>query len=1245
MSLKRFAKYIFPGLVLLALLLGSASPINAASSGAPPTQTGWRAVGYGAGYMLFDHLTVLDGLSENSVHAILEDRQGFLWFGTQEGLNQYDGYDFAAYKPDSDNPAALSDAFITSIVEDPSGALWVGTYYGGLNRMDRETGEFVHYQPDAGDPNALPSERVNALLMTSTGQLWVGTRSGLSVLGEDRQGFTTYTHDPQTRSSLSDDEVLSLYEDDDGIIWAGTADGLNIFNPDLGTFTRYLDLATTNRSQVNAITGDGDDGVWVGTENGLLHFDRTTWTYQIYVHDRNDPRSLSSNAITTLYLDRSGELWVGLEESGLNLVTEYSVELLQVEVYSHDASDVNSLNQNEILAILEDEGGIMWFGTLGGGVNKANPSTRAFGLYHHQPENVNSPSADNITALAYDASGRSLWIGTADSGLDRMDLVTGWFTHFEADSDDITSLNSDEVLLLHVGPEGTLYVSTADGILQYYDPDLQGFNPVSVKYTVIAENSETTAITHDPEGNVWFSQKTGELLKLDPATGQIRRFLLASDELPGLEAEMVLTIFAERDGIIWLGTESQGLVRFDTTNDEIMAYQSNGTSAGPSHNSITNIVRDDAGLLWLGTAGGGLNQFDPQTEQFSYYTTQDGLPSNRVFGIAQDDIGYLWLSTGNGLARLSPDTGLVRIYDTRDGVQGSDFNPKAYASGEDGSLYFGGVNGFNAFYPVQISENNHVPPVVITSVSLFNEVLETNISDCSATLSLTHDQNFLSFEFAALDYTAPDRNQYAYIMEGLNEDFVYSGTRRYVDYPNLPWGNYTFRLLAANNDAVWNSEGACLMIDIQPPFWATWWFIGLVGLLLAVTVVLGYRWRVAQIERQRKQLTVQVFERTQEIERRRQIASGLSEVIRLLNSDQPLEKSLDFIVQQAVGLTAASKAIIFDRQGDQIGVRATYPLGETRQVDLNDPQSSTAKILLESTFLNRLLIYSRIDPITMRASRQWELVKGDYRTVICMPLSVEESIFGGLVLYYGEERTFSPEEISLARTFANQASLAITSSVLKGKSQESAVAAERNRLARDLHDAVTQTLFSTSLIAEVLPKLWKKDPGQAQKQLNELQQLTKGALGEMRTLLMELRPSALEDADPAELFKHLTNAFTGRTGVPVDFAVDTLPDCAMPVEVKNVFYRIAQEGLNNIFKHADASQVWFRFSCTGQTVTLTISDDGQGFTKEEIPAGHLGLEIMSERAATVGAELTLVSQPGEGTTLRLDWKCADNRLK
>ena len=431
----------------------------------------------------------------------------------------------------------------------------------------------------------------------------------------------------------------------------------------------------------------------------------------------------------------------------------------------------------------------------------------------------------------------------------------------------------------------------------------------------------------------------------------------------------------------------------------------------------------------------------------------------------------------------------------------------------------------------------------------------------------------------------------------------------------------------------------------QMVFWESWWFIGIVGLILGASVVIGYRWRFQFIEQHRQRLAVEVFERTEEIERRRQMASGLSDIVRLLNSNQPLEMSLEFIVQQAVGLTEASKAAIFDRQGDLVVVRACYPPGETYIIDLKNPDSISGRCLLESTFLNKPLILSRIDPVTMKSDTRWELVSGDYRTALCTPLVVEEAVYGGLVLYYGQERAFTPEEVRFAHTLADQASLAITNAQLKIKAQEAAVVAERSRLARELHDAVTQTLFSASLIADVLPKLWDKDPQQAHERVEELQHLTRGALGEMRTLLMELRPSALNEADPGELLKHLADAFTGRTGVPVHFDLQVPSPCEIPSDVKLVFYRVAQEGLSNILKHAQANRVWMQFRCDLERIDFMLRDDGLGFNPDHLPPGHLGLGIMEERAISVGAALTFSSQPGEGTVLRLVWNFKENTLE
>ena len=1239
--LKRVTWALLIGLLIITVLPWHTT-VMAQRSSHTAIRTQWPVIDSGLGYMRFEHLGVREGLSENTVLAILQDSQGFLWFGTREGLNKFDGHDFTVFKADPTSPNMLMDDYITSLIETADGDLWLGTYFSGIARFDRRKNTFEHFKPDPYDPSSLPDERVQAMLADSQGNLWIGTRGGLSLMvleSREIQNFRTIPGDP---TSLSSDFVQAIFEDGHGRLWVGTDNGLNLLNPDQGNFSRFSFKLSSDQASVTSISSDGNDGLWVGTYGGLVRLDLQTFRHRVY---RHEPDSIRSNQISVVYQDRSENLWIGFEDMGVNLVTLNENGRLTVVDFAHQEYDPNSLSHNRVQTIYQDQGGIMWFGTHGGGVNKANPATRAFGYKRHVPGEPNTLAGDNVTALAFDSARHSLWIGTDGAGLDRLDLATGEITHYRYDPQKPDSLPGDRVNLLHIGPQGNLYVGILGGGLKVFDPGVNGFFPALRGLGWVQAGLDVSAISHDPAGRLWVSQVSGELLRVDSAGGEIFRYNLVIDGPAYPQTVSIQDVHVDWAGIIWLATENLGLIRFDPEGDTYTVYEHDGTSAGPSHNSIISIYAGDDGMLWLGTAGGGLNRYDLEMEEFTYLTTRDGLPSNRVMGVLPDESGNLWVSTGNGLARYAPLAGEIHTFDIRDGLQGNTFNQHAYAAGDDGALFFGGVNGLNAFYPQNININTHAPPVVITMVSLFNEPLIQEIDDCSESVTLTHEQNFLSFEFAALDYTAPGNNRYAYIMEGLNDDYVHAGTRRHADYPNLAPGNYVFRLIGSNNDGVWNTDGVCLAIKIQPAFWGTWWFIGLLGMFLAASVVGGYRWRLHSIEQQRERLTVEVFERTQEIERRRQMASGLSDIVRLLNTNQPLEMSLDFIVKQSVGLTAASKAIVFERQGDQIIVKACYPAGETFKLDMNDPHSPSAQCLRESTFLNRLLIFSRINPETMQPDTRWELVSGDYHTSLCTPLVVGDVVYGGLVLYYGEERVFTPDEIRLAHTLADQASLAIANARLKDKAQETAVTEERNRLARDLHDAVTQTLFSTSLMAEVLPKIWKKDPQQAQIRLEELRQLTKGALGEMRTLLMALRPSALAEADPTELFKHLTDAFTGRTGVPVDYRVDISGDTDIPFEVKHVFYRVAQEGLNNIIKHAEATKVWFSFITNQEEVILQISDNGKGFDAKQIPPGHLGIDIMSERADAVSADLSITSKPGEGTHLRLVWRLADNTIK
>jgi signal transduction histidine kinase/ligand-binding sensor domain-containing protein len=1239
------AAIVLSALVLLlsALVIPSLKPAQAASVSYPVGQEDWPTVGTGAGTMRFDHFSIQEGLSDNTVLTVFQDSLGYLWFGTREGLNKYNGYEFIVYTADLNNPQSISGSTITALAETSDGVLWVGTQDGGLNRFDPKSQAFEQVNLFEG-LDTDPVLAINTLVIDSQDHLWVGTRGGLIRLDLGDGSVNRFYHDPNDKESLSNDEVLSLFEDETGRLWVGTANGLNLHVHD-GAFTRYLTGVSSGVSAVTSIKSEGEDHLWFGSFGGLIRFNKETGTYQVFRHNPNDRHSLSSNRISALLKDRSNRLWIGFEDQGVDLVTDFSEDSLRVESFEHQAFNPQSLSHNTVQAIFEDQGGLLWFGTRGGGVSKADPATRAFGHYQHEPGNPDSPAGDNITALAFDATRRSLWIGTGGDGLDRMDLITGKFVHYRHDPEENYSLDDDHITLLHIGPRGVLYVQTQAGELEYYDPAVNGFLPALSGLEGYRSVSRTTAITHDPEGMLWLSQTSGELLRVDPASDIIIRYDLEANATEPGKNIIVTDIYADPAGLLWLATASQGLVRFDLELGAFENLLGGVEGGGPSHNTLTNIHPGRGGVLWLGTEGGGLNKFNPSTGEFTYYTTEEGLPSNRVYGILEDTLGNLWLSTGNGLVRFDPLSESIQTFNAADGLQGNTFNPQAYAAGGSSSLFFGGVDGFNAFNPILIRSNDQPPPLVITEVSLFNEVLARDIIGCEALLDLPHDQNFLSFTFAALDFTAPEHNRYAYRMEGLDEDFIQAGNKRSADYPDLAWGEYTFRLIGSNNDGLWNREETCLSITIQPPFWAMWWFILLIGLFLAGAVILGYQLRTRAIEKNQRNLAVQVFERTMEIERRRQMASGLGEVIRLINTNQPLEKCLVFIAQQSVGLTSASKAAIFQRVEDQVIARACYPQGETYPVDLRNPESTSARCFLESTFLNRLLIYSRVDPETMQSDTRWELVSGEYRNILCTPVVVNDEVYGGLVLYYGEDRTFTPEEINLAHTLADQASLAIANERLKDEAQNAAVIAERNRLARDLHDAVTQTLFSASLIAEVLPKIWERDPEKAQARLDELRQLTRGALGEMRTLLMELRPLAMKDADPLDLFKHLMEAFTGRTGVAVDFSMSGADDCSLPEQVKLVFYRIVQEALNNIAKHADASRVWFRFDCDKDSATLTLTDDGRGFKRDLVPPGRLGLSIMQERAEGIGADLALVSQPGEGTTLRLAWRTNQDAIK
>ena len=668
-------------------------------------------------------------------------------------------------------------------------------------------------------------------------------------------------------------------------------------------------------------------------------------------------------------------------------------------------------------------------------------------------------------------------------------------------------------------------------------------------------------------------------------------------------------------------------------------------------------LEDQTGVMWIATNGGGLNRFNAETGTFTTFNELDGLPNDSVFGILPAPDGTLWLSTSRGLSQFDPRQQTFRNFDIRDGLQGNQFNPGAFFVSSDSEMFFGGTQGLNAFYPLKVQPNPHAPPVVITRMSTLDHIVSTSITT-NERFQFPYNENYLSLEFAALDYSIPEKNQYAYKLEGVDEDWVYTRpsrryesqsnifegvfrdwyytpARRVVDYANLKPGDYVFRVRGSNNDGVWNSDGVAIYITITPPLWEQSWFQITSGLGLFGLLAMGWAFRTRWTEQRRQQLETEVEERTFAIERRQRVAEGLRDILTIINTDQPLDEILNFIVIQAKDLLESDGCVIhsFDLQRNMAVIQSRYGLPPELDLLDNYPLGTDRRT---QAILNRDLVATP-NILTAQArennpDRSWlKMVGKVYQASLTVPLIVRDVVYGSLTFFYAKARDFSQDDLEIVSDFAEHAALAIENANLRSLAEQTAVAAERSRLARDLHDAVTQTLFSASLIAEVIPRIWETDPTEGKQLLTDLRQLTQGALAEMRSLLLELRPATLAELDLNDLLKQLADAFCGRTDIPVELKIDGQLELSPAVQI--ALYRIAQEALNNIAKHARATSIQVHLKRFDECVELCVTDNGIGFDPTRITPDHFGLKIMRERAENIGAVFSITSFPEQGTKI------------
>ena len=838
--------------------------------------------------VMFRHLSVEDGLSQGAVHAVLQDSQGMMWFGTQGGLNRYDGYDFTVFDHDPNDPTSLALGWIWSLAEDANGTIWVGTDGGGLHRFLPESNAFERFVTSPSDPSSLSHDTVRVIFEDSRGVLWVGTDGGLNSLDPGTGVFTRYAHDPSNPKSLSHDQVRAITEDSTGMLWVGTyGGGINILPPETRTFTHLRhdpdDPDSLSNDRVRVIRETDDGTIWVGTyEHGLDRFDPATQRFRRV--SRNTPRGapVVGEKVRDIYQDSFGTVWVATDD-GLG---RWISDERGFANFANDPSEPASLSDNRVNTIIEDAGGLLWVGTHNG-LNRWNLATSAFELYRQDPSSPDGMGSDVVNAFTEDTGG-NIWIGTYGGGLTRMDAGTGNMTRFNHDANDPSSLSDDKVMALYADADDHIWVGTFEMGLDRFDPRTGRFDHYRHDphdETSLSANG-VTVISRDEFGALWIGTYRGGLNRLNPDGRTFARYRHDPDNPTSLGSDSVLALHHDDTGAVWVGTDGAGLSRFDRRSGTFSHFGHDPKNRTSLSSDLAWAIHEDRnGGFWIATHFNSLNYWAPADRRalnpvFRHIERNDGLPDPTVYGILEDDNQDLWLSTGRGLTRLTPSTGRTKNYDLTHGLQGNDFMFGAYFRSRDGRMFFGGSNGFNVFRPDAVQDNQHVPPVVLTKFLKFNRPVALQDGEgYSDPIALSYKDSVIGFEFAALDFAAPDQNRYRYRLEGFESEWNEVGNVRRATYTNLAAGGYTLRVQGSNNEGVWNTEGLSLALVVGPPPWLSWWAIVLYTVIGSTIIVSLVRQQRRKLEHQADyshRLEREVAARTDELASQNRELAGLN---------------------------------------------------------------------------------------------------------------------------------------------------------------------------------------------------------------------------------------------------------------------------------------------------------------------------------------------------------------------------------
>jgi len=857
----------------------------------------------------FDHLGVEDGLSQETATRILQDRHGYLWIGTQAGLNRYDGYRITTFKNNPSDPGSLADNYVQALYEDAHGQLWVGTK-GGLDRFDRATRNFIH------QATASANLSVTGIISDGKDGLWLTTSAGLQHFDIATGTMRALRHVPGDAGTPPDDRVNAVVRDSRGNLWVGTASGLALLPAGASKFRHLTPQAVATPSNNITVLDLGPDGrIWAAGLTGLQ-----TWRL-----DGDTPVQLpldgaeifATRRVSAMLHDDQGHQWVGLRDGGLLRRDPEPGEQgkqggsVKYHYYHASSFDKNGISDNQISALYQDRTGTLWVGNWFSGLNRVDMLSGGFERYTENAGVLNAISNNQVRAIA-SAGGDKLWLATGN-GLTRLDPARGTSEIWHTDTENPSSVPSNHLLTLATDQQDRLWVGSEAGVAWR--------DPASGRYTRLTLDADLTSrsvqrILVDRAGLIWIGSRAG-LHRVDPHTLAVTTYRYAAGNPDRIDGR-IRAMLEDHAGVLWVGTEN-GLERFDRQTGKFRHYRHQPRQPGSlCHQRVHSLYEDAGGSLWVGT-GAGLCKAEPAPDgqlRFRYYPVREGRSSDPVGAILGDPKGRLWISSTSGIDMFDPVTGVFKQYTAKDGLlDGSYFVGSGYQA-PDGTMYFGGITGMTAFHPLRIHDNPMPPQVAITDFSIFNQSILTAIMredvlpkgplDAAKAVTLGPRDAMFSIEFAAMHFADPQRNSYAYQLEGFDPQWVYTdSSRRLATYTNLDPGRYVFRVRAANKNGVWTSEPVALEVVIMPPFWKQWWFRLLV---LVLAVGLGYllfRLRIRRLVRQKQVLENEVIGRTRElVQQKESVEHEKREVERQKDSVELAHRNISLLSDIGRRLTA-----------------------------------------------------------------------------------------------------------------------------------------------------------------------------------------------------------------------------------------------------------------------------------------------------------------------------------------------------